>query len=103
MQFGAPQLVPRIQVSEAEQKARVVHQNEFVPPRESRKSAEKGVKLQILVGIDGRVWAILKVIEGEESLRSAAVAAASKWQYRPNFIGGIPTEVVTEIFVPMKR
>lgn len=56
------------------------------------------VKLEAIIGVDGRVRD-LKLVEGHPMLATAAVEAVSQWRYRPTRLNGREVEVVTLVDV----
>ena len=60
------------------------------------------VRLEVLVGADGRVKD-LKVERGNTTLARAATEAVSRWTYRPTTLNGRAVEVITEIDVNFER
>ncbi len=68
------------------------------PPPAIRMHIEGVVKLQGIIGVDGRIQA-LQVISGHPFLTRAALEAVRQWEYRPTYLNGVPVEVVAPIDV----
>jgi protein TonB len=68
------------------------------PPVAKMARIQGTVRLEAVIGTDGRVEN-LKVISGHPLLLQAAVDAVSRWRYQPTLLNGEPVEVLTEIDV----
>ncbi len=73
-----------------------------VPPKypsgAKRKHIEGVVRLEVVIGKDGRIQE-MKTLSGEPILADAATKAVKKWRYQPTLLNGQPVEVETEIDV----
>ena len=68
-------------------------------PEDAKAEGIEGtVKMQALISADGRVRRV-HVVNGDPRLRSAAMEAVFKWQYRPYRINGSPVDVWTTVTV----
>lgn len=54
------------------------------------------VRLQALVGIDGKIEKLL-VVSGPPELQAVSVAAVKQWKYKPTLLNGKPVRVITLI------
>jgi len=68
------------------------------PPVARMARIEGTVRLEAVIGTDGRVEN-LKVVSGHPLFLKAAVDAISRWRYQPTLLNGEPVEVLTEIDV----
>jgi periplasmic protein TonB len=68
------------------------------PPVAKMARIQGTVRLEAVIGTDGRVEN-LKVISGHPLLLKAAADAVSRWRYQPTLLNGEPVEVLTEIDV----
>lgn len=68
-------------------------------PRQAR--IQGVVKLNAIIGIDGRVTE-LKVVSGHPLLAPAALQAVRQWVYRPTLLNGEPVEVVLAVDVSFR-
>ena len=68
------------------------------PPLAIKTRTSGTVRLSAIISAEGEVEA-LKVLGGHPLLIPAAVAAVKQWRYRPTFLNGKPTGVITEIEV----
>jgi len=101
----APAPVPaapiRIRVSVVEP-GLLVHRVEPVYPDLARRARISGeVKLEGVIGTDGRIRE-LKVLVGNPLLTRAALDAVSQWLYRPTTLNGDPVEVIAPITVTFR-
>lgn len=93
----APAVPSRIRVGGQVESAKLVHKVQPKYPKEAKKNHIEGkVRLEAVIGVDGRLKEI-KVISGDPILATAATAAVKKWRYRPTIVEGQPVQVVTEI------
>lgn len=89
--------VVRVQVGGAVQAAKLITKVEpAYPPRAKQAGVSGSVRINALIGADGRV-VDLKPISGHPFLVPAAMEAAGQWVYQPTFLNGKPVEVTTEI------
>jgi len=101
----APAPVPaapiRIRISAVEP-GLLVHRVEPVYPDLARRARISGeVKLEGVIGTDGRLRE-LKVLAGNPLLTKAALDAVSQWRYRPTTLNGDPVEVIAPITVTFR-
>jgi protein TonB len=102
---AAPAPVPaapiRIRVSVVEP-GLLVHRVEPVYPDLARRARISGeVKLEGVIGTDGRIRE-LKALSGNPLLSRAALDAVSQWLYRPTTLNGDPVEVIAPITVTFR-
>jgi TonB family protein len=93
------QIPKRIRIGGVAASAHRIHTVTPKYPQEAkRKGIEGKVRLEALIGQDGKVEN-LKPIEGDPLLTESALAAVKKWRFKPFTIQGRPVEVETEIDV----
>jgi TonB family protein len=93
---SAPQ---RVRVGNNAMAAKRVHTVNPKYPKEAKKKHIEGtVRLEAVIGKDGKVKD-LKVISGDPALTDSALEAVKKWRYKPVKIKGEPVELETEIDV----
>ena len=86
-----------LRVEETIQAAKLVSQPKLKTPREARRASIEGVvKLEALIGADGRVKTST-VLSGPDELQAAAIENLGKRKYEPTFVDGKPVEVLTEV------
>jgi protein TonB len=68
------------------------------PPMAKLARVQGTVRLEAIIGADGRVQN-LQVISGHPMLVRAALDAVAQWRYQPTLLNGEPVEVQTEIMV----
>ena len=96
-QQAIPTGTPRVAV--ATLNGKVVSKTAPVYPPAAKEAHVQGVvKLDALIGADGRVQS-LQVLEGPAILIPAATDAVRQWVYQPVQLNGQPTAVVTTIEV----
>ncbi len=82
-------------VQEAKLRKRVMP---VYPPLARQARIQGTVRLNAIIGIDGKVKN-LTVVSGHPLLVPAAIEAVSQWEYEPTLLNGEPVEVVTIIDV----
>jgi protein TonB len=95
-----PAQVPkRIRVGGQVESRMLMHKVRPIYPKEAKKAGIEGtVRLEVLIGNDGKVQST-KLPRGEPVLANSALKAVSKWRYRPTLLNGQPVEVLTEVDV----
>jgi protein TonB len=89
--------VPPIKVDAEAAASRLLHSPQLVYPKAATEGGIHGkVRLQILIGKDGRVVEAM-VISGDPRLAPAAVQVVNGQLYRPTLLNGQPIELLTEI------
>ena len=89
-----PAKVRRVQVGgQVQPPVLIRHAAPVYPPLAVQTRTSGTVKLQCIIGVDGRVTNI-RLISGHPLLVGAAIAAVSGWRYRPTLLNGEPVEVV---------
>jgi TonB family protein len=89
----------RIRVDEQTQAAKLVVKIPPEYPAAARANGLRGtVRLQVLIGIDGRVRQA-DVMSGDSGLGDTAAEAVKQWVYQPTLLNGMPVEVTTEVTV----
>jgi periplasmic protein TonB len=89
----------RIKMSEGALQAQLLEMIEPTYPLLARRARVQGaVRLKAVITTDGSVSEI-EWVEGHPMLTAAAIAAVSKWRYRPTFLNGKAVEVAAEITV----
>lgn len=68
------------------------------PALASRSRIFGDVRLDALIGTDGRVYEV-KVISGHPMLVQAAMDSVRQWRYEPTLLNGRPVEVLLEVVV----
>jgi periplasmic protein TonB len=99
----ADDLAPkRVRVAGNIQRKNLIHE---VPPRypplATKNHIEGTVKLEIIIGVDGKVRQ-LKILSGQALLAQAAIEAVRQWEYYPLKADSEPVEVVTTVDVNFK-
>jgi protein TonB len=99
----APAQAPnRIRVGGQVMRAQLIHQVSPTYPRKAKTAGIEGtVRLDVLIGKDGRVLN-MKLLSGHPVLAKAAMKAVSKWRYKPLLLKGVPAEAMTEIEINFK-
>jgi TonB family protein len=93
----------RQRVAGTVQAAKLVDMVRPVYPEQARMASVSGtVRLQAIIGTDGRVEE-LEVLSGDPLLLYSAVDAVCQWRYDPTRINGQPIEVLTTIDVIFTR
>ncbi len=96
---AAPAPAPRrIPISSLEQGTPILRVEPVYPPLALKARISGVVKLEGIIGIDGRIKE-LKVLGGHPMLVKAAIDAVAQWLYRPTVLNGQPVEVVAPITV----
>ena len=96
---GELPLPPPVRVGGKVQNARILSRVMPVYPQEAVEAFVSGtVKLEAVIGVDGRVRD-LKLVAGHPMLAGAAMEAVSQWLYRPTRLNGREVEVVTLVDV----
>ncbi len=89
----------RIRIGGNLQQTKLISQARPVYPPDAKAQRIQGVvKLQAVIGKDGKVEN-LQVLEGDPILAKAALEAVQQWQYQTTLLNGDPVEVLTEIDV----
>jgi protein TonB len=88
----------RIKVSVLEAAKLIYSPRPDYPPLAKMARIEGTVRLEAIIGTDGRVQN-LAVISGHPLLVNAALQAVSQWRYQPTLLNGEPVEVQTQIDV----
>lgn len=89
----------RIRVGGNVQRSRMIANPPPIYPKAAKEAGIQGkVRLQALVGTDGKIKE-LEVVSGPEELIQAALDAVRQWRYQPTLLNGIPVEVSTTIDV----
>ncbi len=88
-----------IRVAENVQAAKLISQPKLnYPPAAKAAHIQGTVRVQVLIGIDGKVRNAT-VLSGPQPLQAAALENARQRQYQPTIVGGKPVEVETEISI----
>ena len=96
---GNRPLPPPIRVGGRVQNARILHRVMPVYPPEAVEQQVSGtVRLEAIIGVDGRVRD-LQLVDGHPMLAPSALDAVAQWRYRPTQLNGQDVEVVTLIEV----
>lgn len=83
--------------------ASLVSQVEPVYPDAAKRKGIRGtVRLDVVVGKDGRVMRV-DLINGNSVLVEAAKRAVMQWVFKPTLLNGEPIEVVLEVQVTLPR
>jgi TonB family protein len=100
-----PAVSTRIRIGGNIQAANLISQVKPIYPESARNAGVEGtVRMQGLIGSDGRILSLQVLNEGQVDieLANAARGAASQWRYRPTLLNGVPVEVFTTIEVDFK-
>ena len=96
-QTTAPTRPRRIRMAGGEMARKLVHQVVPSYPPEAMVDKLKGsVRLQIVVGCDGKVVES-KILSGNAVLAKAATKAVEQWRYEPTLVNKQPVQVITDI------
>ena len=94
--------VPPVRIDAGTAARKLLQSPPVVYPEAARAAGIQGtVKLQIVIGKDGRVGEAM-VISGNPLLAPAAIAAVNGRLYRSTLLNGQPVELVTEVEVNFK-
>jgi TonB family protein len=86
-----------VRVDPAEEQKRLQTQVRPVYPEVARIAGIEGtVSMRVLIGKEGKVEQ-LRVVSGEEALRTAAMDAVRQWRYQPLLLNGEPVSVFTVV------
>ncbi|HEY3742558.1 MAG TPA: TonB family protein [Bryobacteraceae bacterium] len=95
---AAPPTGP-FRVSQGTQEARIIRRVvPTYPPLAKQVRVQGTVRLQGVIGVDGRIQQ-LQVLSGHPLLVQAAIDAVKQWLYRPTLLSGKPVEVIAPIDV----
>jgi protein TonB len=93
---GAPK---RIRIGASVQQAKLIAKVQPIYPPDAKARRIQGVvKMQAILGKDGKVEN-LEVLSGDPMLAAAALEAVRQWQYETTLLNGDPVEVMTEVDV----
>src|SRR5882724_6502387 len=88
-----------VRVAENVQSAKLISQPKLIyPPAAQAAHIQGTVRVQALIGADGRVKNAT-VLSGPQPLQAAALENARQRQYKPTIVDGKPVEVETEISI----
>jgi TonB family protein len=88
-----------VRVAENVQAAKLISQPKLIYPPSAKAAHIQGtVRVQALIGTDGRVKNAT-VLSGPQPLQAAALENVRQRQYQPTIVGGKPVEVETEISI----
>jgi TonB family protein len=94
---GSPSGVPPLKIDAKAADGKLLESPPVVYPEAARAAGIQGtVKLQVVIGKDGRV-AEAMVISGNPLLAPAAIEAVNRRLYRSTLLNGQPVELVTEV------
>jgi TonB family protein len=94
-----PDAAGRLRVGGNAQQSKLISQARPVYPPEAKQARIQGqVRLQAVIGADGKIIN-LQVISGEPVLADSALEAVRQWVYAPTLLNGKPVEVITDIDV----
>lgn len=86
-----------IRVGGQVQEAKLIKRKDPVYPPLARQARLQGVvRLQAVIGPDGRVEQV-EAVSGPPLLRQAAIDAVKQWVYQPSLLNGRPVRVTTQI------
>lgn len=95
--------VPPVRVDAKLAASKLLQAPEAVYPPAAKAAGIQGtVKLQIVIGKDGRVVEAM-VMSGNPLLAPAAIEAVNRWLYRSTLLNGQPVELVTEVEVNFRK
>ncbi len=71
------------------------------PPLALAARVQGSVRLECVIGEDGRVSEVV-VVDGHPLLDPAAIEAVRQWRYRPTLLNGVPVSVVLTVVVDFR-
>jgi protein TonB len=80
---------------------KVRHVAPVYPPLALAARVQGRVRLECVIGEDGRVSEIV-VVEGHPLLDAAAIEAVRQWRYRPTLLNGVPVSVALAVVVDFR-
>jgi protein TonB len=89
----------RVRVDREPRKVR--HVAPVYPPLALAARVQGRVRLECVIGEDGRVSEIV-VVEGHPLLDAAAIEAVRQWRYRPTLLNGVPVSVALAVVVDFR-
>jgi len=97
---AAPAAPQRIRVSGNVQAARINKMVRPSYPAEAKNAGIQGkVRMQAVIGTDGRVLGLTLLMSPSPELARAAMEAVNQWEYSPTLLNGSPIEVMTAVDV----
>jgi TonB family protein len=98
VEIRPPQNQP-IRVGRTIQQRKLIHKVNPIYPALARQARVTGtVQLEVATNEDGYVWDV-KVIDGPEMLKVAAIEAVKQWQYSPTLLNGAPMPVMAQVSI----
>jgi len=92
-----PEAGDRLRVGGNAQSQKIISKPRPVYPASAKQAGLEGrVRLQAVIGADGRV-SNLQVVYGEPVFVESAMEAVRQWVYEPTLLNGKPIEVITDI------
>lgn len=86
-------------LSETEARRRVLKQGEIQWPKTANKPREGTIKLNLVIGRDGKVKDAYTYSPIDNSIEDAVLTAAREWTFQPDVVEGIPAQVQTELSI----
>jgi protein TonB len=80
---------------------KVRHVAPVYPPLAVAARVQGSVRLECVIGEDGRVSDVV-VVQGHPLLEAAAVEAVRQWRYRPTLLNGVRVSVVLTVVVDFR-
>lgn len=89
-----------IKVSETEARQFIAEKTEIQWPPVSKKPSVNSMKVEIVIGRDGRVKEAWSHSPVDNSIEDAALNAIRKWTFQPQNVDGVPAQIETNLMIP---
>ena len=89
-----------IKVSETEARQFIAEKTEIQWPPVSKKPSVNSMKVEIVIGRDGRVKEAWSYSPVDNSIEDAALNAIRKWTFQPQNVDGVPAQIETNLMIP---
>jgi TonB family protein len=86
-------------VLESQARALIAEKSEIQWPT-GTKSKEKAMRVDILIGRDGKVKDAKTYSPVDNATEDAALAAIRKWKFQPQSVAGVPAQIETDLLIP---
>lgn len=92
--------ITTIRVGETEARKLIVEKTEIQWPPVSRKPGAGSMKVEIVIGRDGRVKEARSYSPVDNATEEAALTSIQHWTFQPQNVDGVPAQVDTELIIP---